>query len=196
MPQPPASRCYAEGQRFEVSTRCLLGTTELQPPQLRTQVWSTQVCKHKSMSSVNRPSVCCRTLEEVVELRPPRRRYRMKKCMSRALSGRITASPIPFVHVRGLSVAAVVEATGRLWWSSTAWRAPDRCVSCGTREAVYIAEQQAFFDFSTSQRITRPTDADDPTSGNKVLLLSIQNPLYPITTVESSRASDSKCPTS
>ncbi|XP_061582335.1 heterogeneous nuclear ribonucleoprotein L-like [Cololabis saira] len=57
-----------------------------------------------------------------------------------------------------------------------------RCVTCGGREAVYIAEQQAFFNFSTSQRITRPTNADDPTSKNKVLLLSIQNPLYPITT--------------
>eukprot|EP00064_Thunnus_orientalis_P024006 superscaffoldBa00009717_g24273 len=58
----------------------------------------------------------------------------------------------------------------------------ERCVACGNQEAVYIAEQQAFFNFSTSQRITRPTNADDPTSGNKVLLLSIQNPLYPITT--------------
>lgn len=59
----------------------------------------------------------------------------------------------------------------------------ERCVSFGTRDAVYVAEQQAFFNFSTSQRITRPTNTDDPSSGNKVLLLSIQNPLYPITTV-------------
>lgn len=59
----------------------------------------------------------------------------------------------------------------------------ERCVSSGTREAVFVAEQQAFFNFSTSQRITRPTNADDPAGGNKVLLLSIQNPLYPITTV-------------
>uniref|UniRef100_A0A8C2XMW3 RRM domain-containing protein n=1 Tax=Cyclopterus lumpus TaxID=8103 RepID=A0A8C2XMW3_CYCLU len=57
-----------------------------------------------------------------------------------------------------------------------------RCVSRGTREAVCVAEQRAFFNFSTSQRITRPTNADDPAGGNKVLLLSIQNPLYPITT--------------
>lgn len=59
----------------------------------------------------------------------------------------------------------------------------ERCVSCGTREAVFVAEQQAFFNFSTSKRITRPTNTDDPAGGNKVLLLSIQNPLYPITTV-------------
>uniref|UniRef100_A0A3P8UGY6 Heteroous nuclear ribonucleoprotein L like n=1 Tax=Cynoglossus semilaevis TaxID=244447 RepID=A0A3P8UGY6_CYNSE len=58
----------------------------------------------------------------------------------------------------------------------------DRCVSCGTKEPVYIAGQQAYFNYSTSKRITRPTNADNPNSGNKVLLLSIQNPLYPITT--------------
>ncbi|KAG7254951.1 hypothetical protein CRUP_020924 [Coryphaenoides rupestris] len=58
----------------------------------------------------------------------------------------------------------------------------DRCVSCGAKEPVYIAGQQAYFNYSTSKRITRPTNADDPNSGNKVLLLSIQNPLYPITT--------------
>lgn len=63
----------------------------------------------------------------------------------------------------------------------------DRCVACGSREAVYIAGQQAYFNYSTSKRITRPTNADDPNSGNKVLLLSIQNPLYPITTVSMSR---------
>lgn len=59
----------------------------------------------------------------------------------------------------------------------------ERCVSSGNREVVRVADQQAFFNFSTSQRITRPTNADDPAGGNKVLLLSIQNPLYPITTV-------------
>ncbi|KAM9364473.1 heterogeneous nuclear ribonucleoprotein L-like isoform 2-T2 [Pholidichthys leucotaenia] len=58
----------------------------------------------------------------------------------------------------------------------------DRCVSSGAKEPVYIAGQQAYFNYSTSKRITRPTNADNPNSGNKVLLLSIQNPLYPITT--------------
>lgn len=58
-----------------------------------------------------------------------------------------------------------------------------RCVTCGGSEPIFIANQQAFFNFSTSQRITRPTNADDPSSRNKVLLLSIQNPLYPISTV-------------
>lgn len=72
----------------------------------------------------------------------------------------------------------------------------ERCVSCGAQESVYIAEQRAFFNFSTSQRITRPTNADDPTSRNKVLLLSIQNPLYPITTVSPAGPAPSTLPTS
>lgn len=52
------------------------------------------------------------------------------------------------------------------------------CVS-----SICSSGQQAYFNYSTSKRITRPTNADNPNSGNKVLLLSIQNPLYPITTV-------------
>uniref|UniRef100_A0A8C1P3M0 Heterogeneous nuclear ribonucleoprotein L like n=1 Tax=Cyprinus carpio TaxID=7962 RepID=A0A8C1P3M0_CYPCA len=71
-------------------------------------------------------------------------------------------APSPVVHVRGLC-ESVVEADL-------------------VEEPVYIAGQQAYFNYSTSKRITRPTNADDPNSGNKVLLLSIQNPLYPITT--------------
>uniref|UniRef100_A0A8D1JBN4 Heteroous nuclear ribonucleoprotein L like n=1 Tax=Sus scrofa TaxID=9823 RepID=A0A8D1JBN4_PIG len=55
------------------------------------------------------------------------------------------------------------------------------CVTFAADEPVYIAGQQAFFNYSTSKRITRPGNTDDPSGGNKVLLLSIQNPLYPIT---------------
>ncbi|XP_044045302.1 heterogeneous nuclear ribonucleoprotein L-like isoform X4 [Siniperca chuatsi] len=106
--------------------------------------------------------------------------------------------PSPVVHVRGLC-DAVVEADlvegldkfGNICYvmmmpfkrqalvEFDSVESAERCVSCGT---VCIAEQQAFFNFSTSQRITRPTNADDPAGGNKVLLLSVQNPLYPITT--------------
>uniref|UniRef100_A0AAQ4NYN7 RRM domain-containing protein n=1 Tax=Gasterosteus aculeatus aculeatus TaxID=481459 RepID=A0AAQ4NYN7_GASAC len=110
--------------------------------------------------------------------------------------------PSPVVHVRGLCDAVVeadlVEALDKFGNICYVMMMPfkrqalvefdgvesaERCVSRGTSEAVCVAEQQAFFNFSTSQRITRPTNADDPASGNKVLLLSIQNPLYPITTV-------------
>ncbi|CAL8258602.1 unnamed protein product [Lota lota] len=110
-------------------------------------------------------------------------------------------SPSPVVHVRGLCEAVVeadlVEALDKFGAICYVMMMPfkrqalvefseaqsaDRCVSCGAKEPVYIAGQQAYFNYSTSKRITRPTNADNPNSGNKVLLLSIQNPLYPITT--------------
>uniref|UniRef100_G3ND83 RRM domain-containing protein n=1 Tax=Gasterosteus aculeatus aculeatus TaxID=481459 RepID=G3ND83_GASAC len=110
-------------------------------------------------------------------------------------------SPSPVVHVRGLCEAVVeadlidaLEKFGSICYvmmmpfkrqalvEFTAAESADRCVSCGAKEPVYIAGQQAYFNYSTSKRITRPTNADNPNSGNKVLLLSIQNPLYPITT--------------
>uniref|UniRef100_A0A8C9WH47 Heteroous nuclear ribonucleoprotein L like n=1 Tax=Scleropages formosus TaxID=113540 RepID=A0A8C9WH47_SCLFO len=110
-------------------------------------------------------------------------------------------APSPVVHVRGLCESVVeadlVEALEKFGTICYVMMMPfkrqalvefegvesaDKCVACGTKEAVYIAGQQAFFNYSTSKRITRPTNSDNPNSGNKVLLLSIQNPLYPITT--------------
>ncbi|XP_056264612.1 heterogeneous nuclear ribonucleoprotein L-like, partial [Pseudoliparis swirei] len=109
--------------------------------------------------------------------------------------------PSPVVHVRGLCAAVVeadlVEALDKFGNICYVMMMPfkrqalvefdgvesaGRCVARGAREAVRVAEQRAFFNFSTSQRISRPTSADEPGSGNKVLLLSVQNPLYPITT--------------
>ncbi|KAM9847438.1 heterogeneous nuclear ribonucleoprotein L-like [Aulostomus maculatus] len=110
-------------------------------------------------------------------------------------------SPSPVVHVRGLCEAVVeadlidaLEKFGPICYvmmmpfkrqalvEFSAVESADHCVSRGAKEPVYIAGQQAYFNYSTSKRITRPTNADNPNSGNKVLLLSIQNPLYPITT--------------
>ncbi|KAF7649280.1 hypothetical protein LDENG_00143880 [Lucifuga dentata] len=108
--------------------------------------------------------------------------------------------PSPVVHVRGLC-DAVVEADlvdvlhtfGTVCYvmmmpfkrqalvEFDGMQSAERCVASGSHEAIYIGEQQVFFNFSTSQRISRPTNASDPGGGNKVLLLSIQNPLYPIT---------------
>lgn len=48
---------------------------------------------------------------------------------------------------------------------------------------IYIAGNPAFINYSTSQKISRPTDPDDSRSVNLVLLLTIMNPIYPITTV-------------
>ncbi|XP_061828279.1 heterogeneous nuclear ribonucleoprotein L-like [Nerophis lumbriciformis] len=47
---------------------------------------------------------------------------------------------------------------------------------------VYIAGHPAFVNYSTSQKISRPGDGDDSRSVNNVLLLTIMNPIYPITT--------------
>ncbi|KAJ8002155.1 hypothetical protein DPEC_G00176890 [Dallia pectoralis] len=110
-------------------------------------------------------------------------------------------APSPVVHVRGLCESVVegdlveaLEKFGNICYvmmmpfkrqalvEFEAMESADQCVACGASEVVSIAGQQAFFNYSTSKRITRPTNADDPNSGNKVLLLSIQNPLYPITT--------------
>ncbi|XP_059186619.1 heterogeneous nuclear ribonucleoprotein L-like [Centropristis striata] len=109
-------------------------------------------------------------------------------------------APSPVVHVRGLCGAVVeadlVEALAKFGNICYVMMMPFKrqalvefdsvasagcCVRHAAREAVCVAEQRAFFNFSTSQRITRPTN-DNPATGNKVLLLSIQDPLYPITT--------------
>ncbi|XP_077421343.1 heterogeneous nuclear ribonucleoprotein L-like [Vanacampus margaritifer] len=47
---------------------------------------------------------------------------------------------------------------------------------------VYIAGHPAFINYSTSQKISRPGDSDDSRSVNNILLLTIMNPIYPITT--------------
>ena len=48
---------------------------------------------------------------------------------------------------------------------------------------VYIAGHPAFINYSTSKKISRPGDSDDSRSVNNVLLFTIMNPIYPITTV-------------
>ncbi|MEQ2178358.1 hypothetical protein GOODEAATRI_013143 [Goodea atripinnis] len=47
---------------------------------------------------------------------------------------------------------------------------------------VYIAGHPAFINYSTSKKISRPGDSDDSRSVNNVLLFTIMNPIYPITT--------------
>ncbi|XP_027017931.2 heterogeneous nuclear ribonucleoprotein L2 isoform X2 [Tachysurus fulvidraco] len=47
---------------------------------------------------------------------------------------------------------------------------------------IYIAGNPAYVNYSTSQKISRPGDSDDSRSVNNVLLLTIMNPIYPITT--------------
>ena len=52
---------------------------------------------------------------------------------------------------------------------------------------VYIAGHPAFINYSTSQKISRPGDSDDSRTVNNVLLLTIMNPIYPITSVTTGR---------
>ncbi|XP_078505146.1 heterogeneous nuclear ribonucleoprotein L-like [Lissotriton helveticus] len=111
---------------------------------------------------------------------------------------KVSVSPV--VHVRGLCESVVeadlMEALQKFGTISYVMMMPFKrqalvefestessqaCVNFAATEAIFIAGQQAYFNFSTSKRITRPANADDPSGGNKVLLLSIQNPLYPIT---------------
>ncbi|NXX99249.1 HNRPL protein, partial [Centropus bengalensis] len=47
---------------------------------------------------------------------------------------------------------------------------------------IYITGQPAFVNYSTSQKISRPGDADDARGVNNVLLFTILNPIYSITT--------------
>lgn len=56
-------------------------------------------------------------------------------------------------------------------------------VTYAAENQVYIAGHPAFINYSTSQKISRPGDLDDTRSVNNVLLLTIINPIYPITTV-------------
>lgn len=56
-------------------------------------------------------------------------------------------------------------------------------VTYAAENQVYIAGHPAFINYSTSQKISRPGDPDDSRSVNNVLLLTILNPIYPITTV-------------
>lgn len=48
---------------------------------------------------------------------------------------------------------------------------------------IYIAGHPAFVNYSTSQKISRPGDSDDSRGVNNVLLFTILNPIYSITTV-------------
>lgn len=48
---------------------------------------------------------------------------------------------------------------------------------------VYIAGRPCYINYSTSQKISRPGDSGDAPSVNNILLFTIMNPIYPITTV-------------
>uniref|UniRef100_A0A673NKF4 Heterogeneous nuclear ribonucleoprotein L-like n=1 Tax=Sinocyclocheilus rhinocerous TaxID=307959 RepID=A0A673NKF4_9TELE len=55
-------------------------------------------------------------------------------------------------------------------------------VTYANNNQIYIAGRPSYINYSTSQKISRPSNSDDTRSVNNVLLLTIMNPMYPITT--------------
>uniref|UniRef100_A0A8C8DCP9 Heterogeneous nuclear ribonucleoprotein L n=1 Tax=Oryzias sinensis TaxID=183150 RepID=A0A8C8DCP9_9TELE len=109
--------------------------------------------------------------------------------------------PSPVVHIRGLvdgvMEADLVEALQEFGAVSYVVMMPKKrqalveyedvnascnAVTFAAENQVYIAGHPAFINYSTSQKISRPGDSDDTRSVNNVLLLTILNPIYPITT--------------
>ncbi|XP_068600734.1 heterogeneous nuclear ribonucleoprotein L-like isoform X2 [Brachionichthys hirsutus] len=109
--------------------------------------------------------------------------------------------PSPVVHIRGLAdgimEADLVEALQEFGAISYMVLMPKKrqalveyedmngscnAVTYAGENQVYIAGHPAFINYSTSQKISRPGDSDDTRSVNNVLLLTIINPIYPITT--------------
>ncbi|XP_015815613.1 heterogeneous nuclear ribonucleoprotein L isoform X1 [Nothobranchius furzeri] len=109
--------------------------------------------------------------------------------------------PSPVVHIRGLVdgvlEADLVKAMQEFGTISYVVMMPNKRqalveyedMKCSCNAVIYAAEHQvniaghpAFINYSTSQKISRPGDADDTRSVNNVLLLTIVNPIYPITT--------------
>lgn len=58
-------------------------------------------------------------------------------------------------------------------------------VTYANSNQIYIGGRPSYINYSTSQKISRPSDSDDTRSVNNVLLLTVMNPIYPITTVRS-----------
>ncbi|KAG7264730.1 hypothetical protein CRUP_025908 [Coryphaenoides rupestris] len=87
--------------------------------------------------------------------------------------------PSPVVHIRGL-VDGIMEAD--LVEALQEFGAISGAVTYAAENQVYIAGHPAFINYSTSQKISRPGDPDDTRNVNNVLLLTVMNPIYPITT--------------
>uniref|UniRef100_A0AAJ7SK93 Heterogeneous nuclear ribonucleoprotein L-like n=1 Tax=Petromyzon marinus TaxID=7757 RepID=A0AAJ7SK93_PETMA len=109
--------------------------------------------------------------------------------------------PSAVVHVRGLSDTALesdlVEAVRHFGLVSFVVMIPKTrqalvefedpessrsCVDYSSKGSVYVCGQPAYFNFSTSQKLWRPGVPGDNGNSNHILLFTILNPIYPITT--------------
>uniref|UniRef100_A0A8C4QJZ2 Heterogeneous nuclear ribonucleoprotein L like n=1 Tax=Eptatretus burgeri TaxID=7764 RepID=A0A8C4QJZ2_EPTBU len=111
-------------------------------------------------------------------------------------------SPSPVVHVRGLSESAVesdlteaLQHFGPIGYvvimnkkrqalvEFEDLESARSCVTYTVSNPIYVCGQPAYFNYSTSQKISRPGGGDDGRSAtNHILLFTILNPAYPITT--------------
>uniref|UniRef100_UPI00358FB6CB heterogeneous nuclear ribonucleoprotein L-like isoform X2 n=1 Tax=Myxine glutinosa TaxID=7769 RepID=UPI00358FB6CB len=108
--------------------------------------------------------------------------------------------PSPVVHMRGLPTTVVesevVDAMQHFGSVKHVVILPNRrqalvefesleearnCVTSTSSDPVYVGGQPAYCNYSTSQKIARPSGSDDA-NVNNILLFTILNPLYPITT--------------
>ncbi|XP_057210304.1 heterogeneous nuclear ribonucleoprotein L isoform X2 [Triplophysa rosa] len=109
--------------------------------------------------------------------------------------------PSLVVHVRGLidgiTEADLVEALQEFGTISYVVLMPKKrqalvefedmggscnAVTYANSSQIYIGGRPSYINYSTSQKISRPSDSDDTRSVNNVLLLTIMNPIYPVTT--------------
>uniref|UniRef100_A0A672PWR1 Heterogeneous nuclear ribonucleoprotein L-like n=1 Tax=Sinocyclocheilus grahami TaxID=75366 RepID=A0A672PWR1_SINGR len=109
--------------------------------------------------------------------------------------------PSLVVHVRGLidgiAEADLVEALQEFGTISYVVLMPKKrqalvefedtggssnAVTYANNNQIYIAGRPSYINYSTSQKISRPSNSDDTRSVNNILLLTIMNPIYPITT--------------
>uniref|UniRef100_UPI00358FD985 heterogeneous nuclear ribonucleoprotein L-like n=1 Tax=Myxine glutinosa TaxID=7769 RepID=UPI00358FD985 len=109
-------------------------------------------------------------------------------------------SPSSVVHVRALSESAqesdLIDALQHFGPISFVVMMPKKrqalvefqdiesarsCVTYSSKGSIYVSSQPAYFNFSTSQKISRPI-SEDGRNTNHILLFTILNPVYPITT--------------
>ncbi|XP_061437779.1 heterogeneous nuclear ribonucleoprotein L-like [Lethenteron reissneri] len=109
--------------------------------------------------------------------------------------------PSAVVHVRGLSVAALgsdlvqtLQPFGAIKYvvimpkkrqalvEFEALESSRSCVNYSSTRPVYVCGQPAYCNFSTSQKILWPRSAEERQKRNHILLFTIFNPMYPITT--------------
>ncbi|XP_013379094.1 heterogeneous nuclear ribonucleoprotein L isoform X2 [Lingula anatina] len=109
-------------------------------------------------------------------------------------------SPSPVIHVRGLSERVIendlIEALQHFGTIGYVIMMPRKrqalvefddingaisLIKYAQTSQIYVQGMPAFFNYSTSQKIQRSGGPDDPKAANKVLLITVLNPQYPIT---------------